>query len=99
VGEVTRELQPAWVQDARRSMRDQQDMVVQDLEEKAVQAPDAASDEFMYQDKAEAGRELAAARRMLADLPAALQAEELQYRTWNQLPYHRYRGDDETNEN
>jgi sulfate adenylyltransferase len=99
VGEVTRELQPAWVQDARRSMRDQQDMVVQDLEEKAVQAPDAASDEFMYQDKAEAGRELAAARRMLADLPAALQAEELQYRTWNPLPYHRYRGDDETNEN
>lgn len=94
-GEVVRDLQPEWVQDARQSMRSEQHMVVQDLQEKVDQAPVAASDEFMYQDKSEAQRELDAANRMLDDMPAALPAEKLQYRTWNALPYRRYRGDDE----
>jgi sulfate adenylyltransferase len=95
VGEVARNLQRVWVQDARKSMRSEQDMVVQDLQEKVAQAPEAASDEFMYQDRAEAQRELDAANRMLDDMPAALGAEALQYRSWNALPYRRYRGDDE----
>jgi sulfate adenylyltransferase len=98
VGEVTRELQPEWVLDARNSMRSEQDMVVQDLEEKLEQAPDTASDEFMYQDKAEAQRELDVARRILDDIPAMLNPEKLQYRTWNPLPYKRYRGDDEADD-
>jgi len=29
---------------------------------------------------------------MFDDLPAALRSEDLEYRTWNPLPYHRYRG-------
>jgi len=54
-------------------------------------APDTASDEFMYQDKEEAERELQVARRMLEDIPAPLRSEALKYRTWNSMPYDRYR--------
>lgn len=95
VGEVYRDLQPEWITDARKLMREQQEMVVADLEQKAAQAPEVASDEYMYQDKAEAERELVVGRRILDDLPKALDAEDLKYRTWNPLAYGRYRGDDE----
>lgn len=94
-GESYRDLQPAWVTDARESMHVQQEMVVADLEEKAAQAPEVASDEYMYQDKAEAERELDVARKIMDDLPKPLRADDLRYRTWNPLPYNRYRGDDE----
>lgn len=94
-GEVYRDLQPEWITDARKLMREQQEMVVADLEQKAAQAPEVASDEYMYQDKAEAERELVVGRRILDDLPKALDAEDLKYRTWNPLAYGRYRGDDE----
>ena len=69
-----------------------------DLEEKLTQAPEQASDEFMYQDKAEVERELAAARQVLEQIPPALTDEDLQQRAWNPLPYHRYRGADEPEE-
>ncbi len=95
LGDTNRNLQPEWVMDARESVRLQQEMVVQDLEEKVKQASDVASDEFMYQDKQEAQRELEVAKKILEDIPSALRAEELEYRTWNTLPYHRYRGSDE----
>lgn len=95
LGDTNRNLQPEWVMDARESVRSQQEMVVQDLEEKVKQASEVASDEFMYQDKQEAQRELEVARKILEDIPSALRAEELKYRTWNTLPYHRYRGSDE----
>lgn len=95
LGDTNRNLQPEWVMDARDSVRSQQEMVVQDLEEKVKQASEVASDEFMYQDKQEAQRELEVARKILEDIPSALRAEELKYRTWNTLPYHRYRGSDE----
>lgn len=94
-GEVYRDLQPEWRSDARDQMRAHQEMVVQDLEEKVEQAPESASDEYMYQDAAEAGRELEVARKVLSELPETLRAQDLSYRTWNSLPYNRYRGDDE----
>lgn len=95
VGDTNRSLQPEWVADARESLRVQQQMVIQDLEQKVAQAPITASDEFMYQDKEEAQRELNAAKQILEDIPKVLSEEELQYRTWNLLPYKRYRGSDE----
>ncbi|WP_047985509.1 sulfate adenylyltransferase [Ornithinibacillus californiensis] len=90
-----RNVQPDWVAEARESIRRQQEMVVENLEEKVDKALDKASDEFMYQDKSEAERELDVAKRILDDIPAALRKEELDYRTWNPLPYKRYRGVDE----
>lgn len=94
-GEIYRDLQPEWLSDARDQMRSHQEMVVQDLEEKVEQAPESASDEYMYQDAAEAARELEVARKVLLELPETLRAQDLSYRTWNPLPYNRYRGDDE----
>jgi len=91
-------LQPEWIADARESMRVQQEMVIQDLEEKVAQAPAAASDEFLYQDKEESRCELDVAKKILADIPKVLTNEHFQERIWNLLPYHRYRGSDEPNE-
>ncbi|MFJ7936474.1 sulfate adenylyltransferase [Sporosarcina sp. NPDC096371] len=98
VGDINRNLQPEWIADARASLRVQQEMVIQDLEEKVAQAPIAASDEFLYQDKEESQRELDVAKKILADIPKVLDDGHLQARTWNILPYHRYRGSDEPNE-
>ncbi len=94
-GDINRRLQPAWVTEARASVRTEQQMVIDDLKEKVQQAPATASDEFMYQDKAEAERELEVAEKILDDIPRTLKAEEVEYRTWNVLPYPRYRGSDE----
>ncbi|MDS9473108.1 sulfate adenylyltransferase [Sporosarcina pasteurii] len=95
VGDVNRGLQPEWISSARESLHKQQQMVIQDLEEKVAQAPEIASDEFMYQDKEEAKRELEVAKKILEDIPAALDDHHLAYRTWNVLPYKRYCGSDE----
>ncbi|MFK4998528.1 sulfate adenylyltransferase [Bacillus sp. N9] len=94
VGDTNRNLQPEWIAEARETLRDQQKMVIGDLEEKVEQAPAVASDEFMYQDKDEARREYEVAKKILSDIPTPLRAEDLQYRTWNTLPYSRYRGSD-----
>ena len=98
VGDTNRGMQPEWVMDARESLQTQQRMVIQDLEEKVKQAPDAASDEFMYQDKEEALRELEVAKKILDDIPKVLRASDFDYRSWNLLPYKRYRGADDPNE-
>ncbi|MEK4407042.1 sulfate adenylyltransferase [Sporosarcina sp. FSL K6-6792] len=98
VGDVNRGLQPEWITDARESMRVQQEMVIQDLEEKVSLAPTTASDEFLYQDKEESQRELDVAKKILADIPRVLSEDYLQERTWNVLPYNRYRGSDEPKE-
>lgn len=94
VSDSNRDLQPQWVTDARELMAGQQHMVIQDLIEKVEGAPEKASDEFMYQDKAEAKRELEVAQELLNDIPRPLHAKQIQYRTWNPLPYYRYRGAD-----
>lgn len=93
--DTNRNLYPEWVMDARAAMRSQQEMVIQDLEEKVQQAPAVASDEFMYQDKDEAGRELAVARQILDEMPKVIRARDMKYRVWNPLPYRRYQGADD----
>ena len=95
LGDTNRNLQPEWIAGAREDVRAQQEMVIEDLEEKVKQATEVTSDEFMYQDKEEAQRELEVAKKILEDIPSALRENELEYRTWNTLPYHRYRGSDE----
>lgn len=95
VGDTNRNLQPEWVMDARESLHNQQQMVVQDLKEKVQQAPTVASDEFMYQDKEEAEKELNVAKKILEDIPKVLRPHDFDYRNWNVLPYKRYRGSDE----
>src|SRR5699024_4742786 len=95
LGDTNRNMQPDWVAEARESARDQQEMVIDYMKEKVKQAPETASDEFMYQDKAEAERELDVARQILEEMPQATRPEHHTYKTWNTLPYKRYRGSDE----
>lgn len=94
VTDMERTVQPEWIADAREQIVAQQKMVVDSLEEKVDKASDTPSDEFMYQDKEEAIKELAVAKRVFEDLPPVLRTKDLQYRTWNSLPYHRYRMSD-----
>jgi sulfate adenylyltransferase len=89
--DMLRTVQPDWVADARESIQRQQQMVVSYLEEKVERAPDQASDEYMYQDKEEAARELEVAKKIAEDIPSAMRKEQMDYRTWNPLPYNRYR--------
>ncbi|HLR77477.1 MAG TPA: sulfate adenylyltransferase [Burkholderiaceae bacterium] len=88
-------MQPAWVNDARLAMHKHQAMVVSDLKEKVSQAPEQASDEFMYQDKDEANRELQAAMEFLKQTPPVVTEEALKGRVWNPMPYNRYKGKDD----
>ena len=97
-GDVNRDIQREWITDARDAMRAQQQMVVEDLKEKVQQAPEVASDEFLYQDKEESQKELDVAEKILHEVPAAIHVSELEYRVWNPLPYERYRGSDEPEE-
>lgn len=98
VTDLNRKVQPAWKNVARDAIRKQQEMVIGDLEEKVEQAPKAASDEFMYQDREEAEKELDVAKKILHDIPKALYDEDVAYRVWNPLPYERYRGVDKKEE-
>lgn len=95
VTDMARAVQSEWVADARETLHRHQEMVVEYLEEKVDRAEETTSDEFMYQDKKEAMKELEVAQKIFDDLPSPLRAEQLQYRTWNSLPYQRYRGSDE----
>lgn len=95
VTDTLRTTLPEWVTDARESLYRQQEMVIENLEEKVNNAPEEASDEFMYQGKEEAEQELKVAKKIFDDLATPLRSEDLKYRTWNPLPYHRYRGSDE----
>ena len=98
IGDINRNLQPTWVTEAREAIHEQQNLVIQDLKEKVQQAPEIASDEFMYQDKEEAERELKVAKKIKQDIPKPIHTKNLEYRTWNLLPYKRYRGSDEPTE-
>ena len=90
-----RALQPSWREEARNALHVRQEHLIADLEEKLGQAPNVASDEFMYQDRAEVERELVAARQLLAEIPTTVTHESLEARVWNQTPYKRYRGADD----
>lgn len=95
VADTYRSAQPEWVTSAREAMQRQQQMVIEYLEEKVETAPETTPDEFMYQNKEEAKKELDVARKILDDIPEPLREKDLDYRIWNTLPYHRYRGTDE----
>src|SRR5690625_7793387 len=84
-----------WKDTARKTLYAQQERVIEDLKEKLRLAPEKTSDEFMYQDKAEVQRELDAEEKLLTEIPPRLSPEDLKERTWNVLPYKRYRGADE----
>ena len=90
-----RSVQRAWRDEVRTVMQARQQDLVADIEEKLASAPETASDEFMYQDRAEVERELAAAKRLLAEISANLTGDDLAARVWNQMPYKRYRSADE----
>src|SRR5699024_5660458 len=91
VADINRAAQPTWVDQAKADIRKQQEMVISDIEEKVSNAPKEASDEYMYQDKEEASRELEVAKQILEDIPKALTEEDTKYRVWNIAPYDRYR--------
>lgn len=93
--DTNRSAQSPWIAEAREGMKHQQEMLIEDLKSKVELAPEVASDEFMYQDVKESQRELDTAHQILNDLPSALTEEQIAYRTWNTLPYKRYRGSDE----
>lgn len=92
-------LRPVWKDSARQALYSQQKRVIEDLKEKLQLAPEQASDEFMYQDRAEVQRELDVAEKLLTEIPPTLSEEDLSKRTWNVLPYQRYRGADDDEDN
>ena len=87
----SRALQPVWREDVREQLRFAQERLLEELEHKVATAPETASDEYMYQDKAEAQRELEAAKRLFEELPVSISDEARQQRSWNPMPYERYR--------
>src|SRR5690554_1568643 len=95
LGDINRSLQPNWIEEAREDIIAQQEMVIENLKEKVKRAPQQTSDEYMYQDKAEAQRELEVAEKILEDIPKPVKEKGFFYRVWNMMPYKRYRGDDE----
>lgn len=87
-----RSLVPVWRGEARAGLRQKQQQLIDELIVKREQAADTASDEFMYQDRQEAERELLAALALLADVPEHLTQDTVDSRIWNSMPYERYRG-------
>lgn len=88
-------LQETWRHEAQLNLQRHQQMVIEDLQLKVEQAEDVASDEFLYQDKQEARRELTSASSILEQVMTRPDAEALKERVWNPLPYERYRGNDD----
>lgn len=88
-------LEESWINEARQALKAYQEMVIADLKEKVTLALDEASDEFMYQDRAEAERELAAAQQLLEITPPVADRDALKEQVWNPLAYHRYRSGDD----
>lgn len=84
-------LQPVWREEVRDNLRAAQEKLIEELEQKLETAPEEASDEYMYQDRAETERELEAAKRLLDELPVKISDESRQQRSWNPMPYERYR--------
>ncbi|HEY4577089.1 MAG TPA: hypothetical protein VIG67_04470, partial [Yaniella sp.] len=84
-------LQPVWREEVREQLRAAQEKLIAELEQKLESAPEVASDEYMYQDREETERELEAAKRLLAELPVQVSEQSRQERSWNQMPYERYR--------
>ncbi|MFA4946116.1 MAG: sulfate adenylyltransferase [Candidatus Micrarchaeia archaeon] len=89
--DVDRTLVPAWLEQETEDALKQQENLIESLEKKFVGAPEEASDPFMYQDKAEAKRELDVAKRILDELPKPVSHESFKKRVWNQKKYEEHR--------
>jgi len=85
-------VQPAWRAEAQETLQRHQQMLVDDLQHKVEQAPETSSDEFMYQNKAEAERELEVAQQLQQETTRPISAEDRMARVWNPEPYRRYLG-------
>lgn len=86
-----RNTQPSWVKRARERLHTFQANLIEDLESKVKNAEEEVSDEFMYQDKEEAQKELEAAKRLLEDMAEPLTEQRLEDRIWNAKKYDDYR--------
>lgn len=95
VTDISRNVQPTWRTEARETLFVHQQMVVDDLRQKAELAEEKVADEFMYQPRHEAERELHVAEQILSELSQPIDVKKVRSRIWNPMPYHRYRGDDE----
>ena len=86
-----RNIQSSWLKDARENLRKYQENLIQDLENKVSSADEEVTDDFMYQDKTEARKELLAAKKLLEDMAAPLTDNRLEDRIWNPKSYDDYR--------
>ena len=88
--DINRARQPAWVEKAHADVLDEQQRVIATLEQKVANASEEASDEFMYQSREEAQKELDVARRILSETGEPITEEDTAARVWNIAPYDRY---------
>ncbi|HEY4534983.1 MAG TPA: hypothetical protein VIG71_03320 [Enteractinococcus sp.] len=88
--DINRARQPAWVEKAQADVLDEQQRVIATLEQKVANASEEASDEFMYQSREEAQKELDVARRILSETGEPITEEDTAARVWNIAPYDRY---------
>lgn len=88
--DINHDVRRPWVDQARADIIKQQELVVSNLETKVDIAPEEASDEYMYQDRAEAERELEVAKKILEDAPKPVTKENSEERVWNIAPYDHY---------
>jgi len=80
----------AWIDKARIGMKEEQELVVDNLKAKVKIASEETSDEYMYQDKAEAQRELDVAKKILDASPTPITEEKAEERIWNIASYDKY---------
>lgn len=88
--DLNHDVRPPWIDEARAEIRRHQEMVIRNLEEKVANAHEETSDEFMYQDRAEAEKELEVAKKIFEETPPPLNEEKTNYRVWNIAPYGNY---------
>lgn len=88
--DLNQEVRPAWIDRARLAIQEEQELVIENLKAKVAAADEETTDEYMYQDKAEAQRELEVAKKILEDRPKAVTAEKAKERIWNIASYDKY---------
>ena len=87
--DIKRGLEMTLVEQARLKAIAIQEELIESLEQKVEVASDSVEDPYMYQDRAEAGRELEVARRILEELRRGSGAD-FDARVWNPHPYEDY---------
>ena len=77
--------------EALKDTKERQEDLIKALKEKVKMAEEKVHDQFMYQDREEAKKELSVANRILKDLQKPVEPEEFKERIWNPLDFDRYR--------